>query len=885
MALMAGFVLGCAVQLQQATLFSDGFYMAFCLVALCLIAGAAIKYRAIGRQHIALNTSISRSTARAGWRMLAAALLAGSLGFGITGLRAVAFQADALQPSLEGPDVQVVGLVAAMPQRSEAGLRFRLAVESAQSAGRPVTLPPHIYLSWYSALLRTEDPSVVPFAELQQGLGDLRAGERWALTVRLKAPHGNANPHGFDYELWLWEQGLQATGYVRATPKDAANGGAPRKLGSTWQHPVERARQQVRDAIFARLAEPGPMGLLLEPRLAGVIAALVVGDQAAIERADWDIYRATGVAHLMSISGLHVTMFAWAAGLCVGWLWRRSNRAMLWLPAQHAALVGGVLLAACYALFSGWGVPSQRTIWMLAAVALLRLSGKQWPWPLVWLLAMGVVVAMDPWALLQAGFWLSFVAVGVLFATDGRGVHAVEPSGELAFTQSPHPVRPEPVEGLVPTRRPRWSRLRAHPAAQKLVAAAREQWTITLALTPLSLLLFQQVSVVGLLANALAIPWVTLVVTPLAMLGVLLSPAWTAAALCVQALGVVLAWFASWPLATISVAAPAIFLGATAVIGAIVLAMRLPWALRAMGAAMVLPVLLWQPPRPASGQFELLAADIGQGNAVLVRTATRSLLYDTGPRFSRESDAGQRTLVPLLRALGEKLDTVVLSHRDSDHTGGAAAILAMQPQAALLSSLEDGHELLGLRPSPQRCMAGQAWRWDGVDFAVLHPQTADYEVQNKSNAMSCVLRISNGPHTALLVGDIEAAQEARLVQTYATAAGSSMPAPTQTGTVTSVVQTENTLQADLLLMPHHGSKTSSTPEFLDAVQPRIALGQAGYRNRFNHPAPEVAQRYTERNIPLITSPRCGAATWRSAQPQELVCQREKTKRYWHHQVP
>ncbi len=872
---MAGFVLGCAVQLQQAALFPSTFYIGFSAVALCFIAGEAIKYTAYAQRQLASHASISLSTAHAGWRRLAAALLAASLGFGITGLRAVAFQANAVQPSLEGPDVQVVGVVTAMPQRSEAGLRFRLEVESAQAAGRPVTLPPHIYLSWYSTLQRAEDPGVVPFAELQQGLGDLRAGERWALTVRLKAPHGNANPHGFDYELWLWEQGLQATGYVRATPKDAANGTAPRKLGSTWQHPVERARQHVRDAIFTRLAEPGPMGMVLEPRLAGVVAALVVGDQASIERADWDIYRATGVAHLMSISGLHVTMFAWVAALCVGWLWRRSSRAMLRLPSQHAALVGGVLLAACYALFSGWGVPSQRTIWMLGAVALLRLSGKQWPWPLVWLLAMAVVVAIDPWALLQAGFWLSFVAVGVLFATDGRGktvTHAQAVSypgddapapvhGASASSVSTAAQYPDDAHVGPPVAASVGARLRAHPVAQTVITAAREQWIITLALTPLSLLLFQQVSVVGLLANALAIPWVTLVVTPLAMLGVLFSPAWTAAALCVQALGVVLAWFASWPLATISVAAPALFLGAVAVIGAIVLAMQLPWAVRAMGAAMVLPVLLWQPPRPNHGQFELLAADIGQGNAVLVRTASHSLLYDTGPRFSRESDAGQRTLVPLLRALGEKLDTVLLSHRDSDHTGGATAILALQPHAALLSSLEDGHELLGLRPTAQRCMAGQTWQWDGVDFAVLHPQATDYDAANKSNAMSCVLRISNGQHTALLVGDIEAAQESRLVE-------SSAP-----------------IKADVLLMPHHGSKTSSTPEFLDAVQPRIALGQSGYRNRFNHPAPEVAQRYHERNIQLITSPRCGAATWRSVQPQAVVCQREKNKRYWHHQVP
>jgi competence protein ComEC len=773
-------------------------------------------------------------------------MLAAATGLGLTGLRATAFQSKALDASLEGIDLQVVGVVAAMPQRSDAGLRFRLDVESAVRlspkaadddalrAGAPVALPPSIYLAWYNQLLRSEDPAAVPFAQLQQGASDLQAGERWAMTVRLKAPHGTMNPHGFDYELWMWEQGLQASGYVRATPRDVANGTAPRMIGSTWQHPIERARQSVRDAIFARVTEP---------RLAGVIAALVVGDQAAIERADWDVYRATGVAHLMSISGLHVTMFAWAAALCVGWLWRRSTRAMLWLPAQHAALVGGVLLATGYALFSGWGVPSQRTIWMLSTVALLRLGGKQWPWPLVWLLAMAVVVAIDPWALLQAGFWLSFVAVGVLFASDQRGALPPQLDDEVA-----------PVKRGV----------HYHPAMQKLLSAAREQWVITLALAPLSLLLFQQVSVIGLVANAIAIPWVTLVVTPLAMLGVLWAPVWDVAALCVHWLGQVLQWFALIPWATLSVAAPPWALGGAAVVGGVVLVMQLPWQLRAMGLAAMLPALLWQAPRPAEGHFELLAADIGQGNAVLVRTARHALLYDTGPRFSRESDAGQRTLVPLLRALGEQLDTIIVSHRDSDHSGGALAVQAMQPNAALLSSLEDGHEIIAARDpkqSTQRCKAGQRWQWDGVDFQILHPQAADYEAQTKPNALSCVLRISNGQRTALLVADIEAPQEARLIADGAP------------------------LQADLLLAPHHGSKTSSSDTFLDTVKPSIAIFQAGYRNRFNHPAPEVAQRYSDRNIKIITSPWCGAATWRSAQPGEVACQRQGNRRYWQHQMP
>lgn len=519
-------------------------------------------------------------------------------------------------------------------------------------------------------------------------------------------------------------------------------------------------------------------------------------------------------------------MFAWLAAQAVGLLWRRSTRLMLQVPAQHAARVGGVGLAALYALFSGWGVPSQRTVWMLATVALLRLGGRRWPWPHVWLLTAAVVVAADPWALMQAGFWLSFVAVGVLFATDAS-------------------VPGESRSG----------------AGARLVQFFREQWVITLALTPLGLLLFQQVSVVGLLANAVAIPWVTLVVTPLAMLGVAVAPLWDLAARAVQLLALLLQWLAAWPYATLSMAAPPWWMAAFGVAGGALLAMRLPWSLRALGVPLLLPVLLWQAPRPAAGEFELLGADVGQGNAVLVRTASHSLLYDAGPRYSLDSDAGHRVLVPLLRARGERLDMLVLSHRDIDHTGGAPAVLATQPQAALLSSIEATHPLQALRPA-RRCEAGQRWRWDGVDFEVLHPFEADYRGFTRPNAVSCVLRIGNGRATALLAGDIEWLQEAALV-----------------------ARTPGLLRADLLLAPHHGSKTSSSAAFLDAVGPRIAWVQAGYRNRFGHPAAQVLERYRARGARVVENTRCGAAHWTSARPGEVGCEREKNEHYWQHRVP
>jgi len=413
--------------------------------------------------------------------------------------------------------------------------------------------------------------------------------------------------------------------------------------------------------------------------------------------------------------------------------------------------------------------------------------------------------------------------------------------------------------------------------ARHLGRMLREQAVVTVALTPLALLLFGQVSLVGLPANLVAIPWVTCVVTPLAMLGVLVPPLWDAAALAVQALGGLLQALAALPNAAVAMAVPPLWAGAAAVLGGALLVMRWPWGLRLLGLPLLLPVFLWQPARPAAGEFELLAADVGQGNAVLVRTAGHTLVYDAGPRYSAETDAGHRVLVPLLRALGEQVDTLVLSHRDSDHTGGAAGVLAMQPRATLLASLEDGHELLALRPAATRCSAGregQAWDWDGVHFEVLHPFAAHAGGAAKPNAVSCVLKVTArerkggegdeghaGP-SALLVGDIEQPQESALLARDAAA-----------------------LRADVLLVPHHGSKTSSSAPFLDAVAPSLAIVQAGYRNRFGHPAQEVMARYAQRGIRVLASPACGAVTWRSAEPPAARCERDAGRRYWHHRLP
>ncbi|HEU4459411.1 MAG TPA: DNA internalization-related competence protein ComEC/Rec2 [Methylibium sp.] len=809
-----GLVAGSALQLQQPALWALDRYV--------LLALAGLLVAALGHWG---------STRRRGFVALAAiAMGIAALAFGATGLRATDRLADGLPAELEGRDIEATGVIASLPQRGIDGWRFRFEVESARLDDAAIALPARLALGWYAA--RGGGASALP---------ELRAGQRWRITVRLKRPHGAQNPHGHDLELQLFEQGVRASGYVRA--------GSHRLLDEHAGHPLARARQAVREAIGRRLGASDAAGLL---------AALVVGDQGAIDREDWALYRATGVAHLMSISGLHVTMFAWLAGLATAWLWRRSSRAMLWCPAPRAARWGGLAAALAYAAFAGWGVPAQRTVLMLAVVTALASFGLRWPALAVWLAAMAAVTLADPWALLQPGFWLSFVAVGLLM-----------------ISSAPAPRR---VEGA-------WPRLRA-----AMQGGLRTQVVATLGLAPLTLLFFQQLSLVGFVANLAAIPLVTLAITPLAMLGVLLPPLWLAAAALADVLHALLQALAAPGWALWSVPAAAAWAAPAAVLAAALLIAPLPWRLKLLALPLGLPLFAPTPERPAPGAFDVIAVDVGQGTAVLVRTAGHALLYDAGPQYSRESDAGERVLVPLLRALGHaRLDALLLSHRDTDHVGGAPALLKGVGIGRLSSSLAADHPLLaeaarrGIAAAP--CVAGQRWRWDGVDFELLHPEAERLERAEagrvKPNTLSCVLKVSRaasgdagvsraasvdagvrraaavaGPRSLLLTGDLEREQELALVARDAAA-----------------------LRAELMLVPHHGSKTSSSPALLDAVGPRVAIVQAGYRNRFGHPAAEVAERYAERGIELVASPRCGAWT---ADARGTRCRRAEAPRYWQH---
>jgi competence protein ComEC len=840
-ALGLGLIGGSALQLQQPHLWEPSHYAGLGLLAVLVLLGG---WRFGGH----------RGGAWPMLRLVLASLACGVLAFAATGWRADLRLSEALPEALEGRDLVVVGVIAGLPQRAPEAWRFSFEVESAQwsdpaaaagAALTPVTLPRRLALGWYAGAQGTQ----------AAGLPTLRAGQRWQLTLRLKRPHGARNPHGFDHELHLFEQGLRATGYVRTVP-----GAVQGLLAEGVAHPVDRARQAVREAIEARVADPSAAGLL---------AALAVGDQAAIEREDWALYRDTGVAHLMSISGLHVTMFAWLAGRLINRLWRLSPRAMRRLPAPRAALWGGLLAACVYAVFAGWGVPAQRTALMLAVTTLLGAGGLRWGWPLVWGSAAVAVTLIDPWALLQPGFWLSFVAVGLLMgAGDG---HPLARAGSGLGPAEPEVAQPGGQAGP-------WCALRSWLArlAGWARGGLRTQAVATLGLAPLTLVFFQQISPLSFLANLVAIPAVTLWVTPLALLGVLWAPLWSVGAAAAGALNAFLQALTSLPGAAVWTlpAAPA-WAAPCALIGAALVLLPLPGRVRLLGLPLLLPLLAPPLPRPAEGTYELTAVDVGQGTAVLLRTARHTLLYDAGPQYSRESDAGERVLLPLLRALGEtRLDMLVLSHRDTDHVGGAAALLRGLPVARVVSSLEPGHALLALAQTrgaaPSACEAGQAWSWDGVHFEVLHPgpdllARRGLE-KTRSNALSCVLRVSGRwdgqAQRTLLTGDIEREQEAALV-----AAAGEGAAP------------QDALAAEVLIVPHHGSKTSSSEAFLDAVAPRVAVVQAGYRNRFGHPAPPVRARYDARGIELIESPVCGA--WRFG-PDGNTCWRAVAQRYWHH---
>ncbi|ARU04803.1 DNA internalization-related competence protein ComEC/Rec2 [Comamonas serinivorans] len=857
--LALGWVLGTALQLQQAQLSARWCYGLACGMGLLGLACLGwLRHAAwVGR-------------GLTGWpppamRKLAWLVLAGVLAWSSTGWRASMQLAQRLPANLDGSTWRLTARVADLPVRTASGMRLVLWVEQATREGdaHPASLPAlPMRLQLHVADQPWPDAPEAVMARVRQ-LQGLRAHETWALSARLRVPRGLMNPHGFDQELWLWSRGIAATAsplWQGEVPQQVA---AP--TGWTLAGTRERVRQQIAQVLHAA-----------DPRSMQLVTALTMGDQSSIAEGDWQVFRDTGVAHLVSISGLHITgLAALAMGLAAGW-WRLQGRLLLhlrpaWLTAQRLSRQSwsrwsGLAVALAYSAFSGWGIPAQRTVLMLAAWCVLRELGVRWPWLTQALLVMALVVAVDPWALLQAGFWLSFVAVAVLLhmttQADVSTSQSASPSaGDSTSATSDSPPRPG-------WRRP-WAWLTR--AGWQLL---RLQLLLLVALAPLTASWFGQVSLVGVLANLVAVPWVTWLITPLCLLGLLWPMAWQLAALVAEPLLAILRQMAAWPQASWQVEAAPWPWMALAAAGATLFvvvqrARQVVWW-RVLAVAWMLPALFWRTPRPDSGQFEVLALDVGQGSAIVVRTARHTLLYDAGPRYGPVTDAGERVVLPLLRALGDRVDRLVLSHADADHAGGAERVLQAQPRAELWGSMAPDDPWPAMRPGWQRCAAGQHWTWDGVRFEVLFPSVHWVPNAHARNEGSCVLRVLAAPNadqaapTVLLTGDIGQRQEAALVRDH----GGDQPPFAR-------------LQAQLLMAPHHGSGGSSSEAFLQAVRPDWVLVQAGHGNRFGHPAPAMLGRARAAGAQVRVTTGCGAMQWRSAAPQVVRCQRELDRRYWH----
>lgn len=610
---------------------------------------------------------------------------------------------------------------------------------------------------------------------------DYQGGQVWHFNVRLKPPHGSANPGGFDYERWLFSQRIAATGSVRDKPVLVA------ERGNGFTAYLLSVRSHLRAQLLAISQTDGH-----PERGRGLLLGLTIGDSDYLGQKDWETLLATGTNHLLAISGLHVGMvsglFAWFAA----WLWSRTR----WcegLPARRVAAAVAVFAAWGYAFLAGMSVPTERTALMITILLAGLLLGRSWRLLDLWLVALAGVLLLDPFNALTAGFWLSFGAVLIMVL---------------------------------------W--LQYRPALAFWRDGFRLQIILTLALLPIVWGLFDRVAWSSLPANIVAVPVITLVITPLSLLvmafvSILPSVAailmWPINVLA-DGLFIFLAWL-QHTLPDSHIAAPAGWTLLLAAIGVAWMLMPKHWPSRYLGLVLCLPAVFYRPWPNEEGQADIWFLDVGQGLAVVIQTAHHAMLYDTGPAFGG-SDAGERTVLPALRALHiSSLNRIVISHHARDHMGGLASVLMAYPRVPIVS----GEPLPGV--DSQACRDGAHWQWDGVRFATYQASLHDRSHNNRS----CVLRVQSRAGSVLLTGDIEAKAEQALIDAESGAAA---------------------LKSDVLYVPHHGSKTSSSSSFLAAVQPKSAVISAGRFNPFGHPSPVVLQRYNRHHISLFSTAQGGA---------------------------
>lgn len=789
------FALGIWLLQQQAVLpdFAWAWLLVLVLINGSAYAGASLLAKTVREQARSCSVRFALQT----FRFFLIATLGCGAGFYHAAWQAQQRLVIILPDEWQGRDVKVIGVVAELPRSHPQGQRFKFTVERVLTP--QASVPPRLYLSTYF------DAKSAPL--------EMHANERWQLTLRLKQPHGTINPYGFDFEAWALENDIRAVGYVH-------NKGLNVRLDNRadgLSYRIESWRETVRDK-FSKTLGDAPY--------TGVLSALAIGDQSSIPQAQWQVFTRTGVNHLMSISGLHITMLASLAYALGYWLWRRSTRLTLRLPARKAAALLALLIALGYALLSGFAVPAQRTVYMVGAIAAALWLNRNFSFGQMLTIALLGVLIPDPWAVLSPGFWLSFGAVALILYVTAHRIG------------------------------------KAHWLAEY----ARVQWAMMVGLIPLLLGLFQQVSLVSPVANAFAIPLVSLAIVPLALLGAILPwdmPLWLAH-LAMEGVMRLLVWLSALPQAVWIQHAPPAWSIVLGMLGAVWILLPRGFPSRWLGLLLLLPMFLVVPPPPAPGTLRLIVFDVGQGLAVAVQTREHALLYDTGPDFSGESDSGNRILIPTLRAFGiARLDGLILTHDDIDHTGGAATLMQAMPVGWVSSSLSNGHPLLQQAADTQRCIDGQSWSWDGVRFDILHPTSASYQQKSgkaHDNDQGCVLRISIGDQHILLAADIEQASEQRLLKEHAAQ-----------------------LPAALLVVPHHGSKTSSGIDFVTAVLPDYAVFTTGYRNRFGHPKPEIVERYADSGAQLLRSDQDGAILVEmSAHGLQVECYRQTHHRYWTH---
>lgn len=697
-------------------------------------------------------------------RALAASVLLLTAWASLTGQWAMA---DRLPAAQDGTVRWISGMVSALPERR--AFRTRFMVDTGQR-------PDHLRLSWYD-----DAPT-------------LRPGDCLRVKAKLSAAHGSANPGGFDYEGWLWREGIDATGYVKAS----RSCDRPR----VWTLAAWRA------AALDRIAP-----YVSDAPMRGIVEALTLGVRAHITDAQWQTLRATGTTHLVAISGLHV-------GLVAGWLFFLARWLALRLPgrwpARQIATGFAITGALGYAALAGWALPTQRAVVMVAVVLMAVSVERQMVLSRALAWAALAVVVWAPSSVLAPGFWLSFGAVAWLILLSSR------------------------------LRGPLWLR------------AAGLQIGLVAALMPLTLWFFSQASLVSPLVNALLIPLAGLIVPVVlaAVVGTLMWPALIGPLLAVLCALLAkgwpaLLWCASWPMASFHYGLASVGVLIALIVGAVWLVLPLPWRMRWLGLVLLLPVCAGPPTgRIVDGGYRLTVLDVGQGLASVVRTAHHTLVFDTGPAYRTGFDAGEMIVVPYLRHIGRpRVDRLIVSHADLDHAGGAPAI-----EQALAVTRRSGAN------SDHPCRAGQHWRWDGVDFAMLYPTSLDAARAMSNNARSCVLRIRGRGGSVLLSGDIEAPTESKLVRRY-----------------------PEELATDVLLVPHHGSNTSSSMLFLAAVRPRLALISAGWNNRWDFPRAPVMNRLAAVGAHVLNTATGGALLVRfpgNGQRWHVQRWRDVRRRFW-----